>query len=337
MMKLSLMQAVVATLNETNVSPIADAIVAAWAHDRDSARYFRASANFVFVFKRAGQPYVLRFTHAGERTANAIQAELAFLQHLAAYGVPVALPIRSLSGRTVESIATPLGVFHAAVFELLPGQQFDVGDLPHTQFTRWGSALGALHRAAEGYAGAGRPTIHDHLRMLAQQLPAHEDAARQLLALLELQVAALPTDAQTFGLIHYDFELDNLLWNDQRVSIVDFDDCAGYWFVADIAYALRDLFDDQAEQIDIADARFQAFIGGYRELRSVTDAELRHLPLFLRIHNLVSFAKLLHAADIDETHASPAWVVDLQAKLVRKAQTYRDSFAATMSSFRITQ
>jgi Ser/Thr protein kinase RdoA (MazF antagonist) len=137
--------------------------------------------------------------------------------------------------------------------------------------------------------------------MLAQQLPAHEDTARQLLALLERQVAALPTNAQTFGLIHYDFELDNLLWDDQRVSIVDFDDCAGYWFVADIAFALRDLFDDQPAQIDVADARFQAFMAGYRELRSVTDAELRHLALFLRIHNLVSFAKLLRAADIAPT------------------------------------
>ncbi len=331
MMKLSLMQAVVGTLNDTYESPIADAMLAAWAHDQGRARYFRASANFIFMFEREGQPYILRFAHTSERTADPIHAELAYLRHLAAHGLPVALPIRSLSGRSVESIATTLGVFHAVVFELLSGEQFDIGDLSLAQFTRWGSALGELHQAAEGYAGAGRPTIHDHLRMLEQQLPAHEDAARRQLALLERELTTLPTSAQTFGLIHYDFELDNLLWSDQRVSIVDFDDCAGYWFVADIAFALRDLFDDQAEQIDVADARFQAFVAGYREMRSVTDAELRHLPLFLRIHNLVSFAKLLRAADIDDTLAAPAWVVDLQAKLLRKAQIYRESFATLYS------
>jgi len=109
MMKLSLMQAVVATLNDTNASPIADAIVAAWAHDRDSARYFRASANFVFVFKHAGQPYSLRFTHADERSAEAIQAELVFLQHLAARGVPVALPIRSLAKSYGRKYSNPAG------------------------------------------------------------------------------------------------------------------------------------------------------------------------------------------------------------------------------------
>jgi Ser/Thr protein kinase RdoA (MazF antagonist) len=145
MMKLSLMQAVVGTLNDTYESPIADALLAAWALDQGRARYFRASANFIFMFKRESQACILRFTHASERTADAIQAELAYLQHLAAGGVPVGLPIRSLSGRDVESISTTLGMFHAVVFEMLSGEQFDVGDLSLAQFTRWGSALGELH------------------------------------------------------------------------------------------------------------------------------------------------------------------------------------------------
>ena len=179
MMKLSLMQAVVETLSATYASPIADTVIAAWAHDPDSVRYFRASATFVFVFKREGQLFILRLAHASDRTADAIQAELAYLHHLAAHGVPVALPIRSLSDRWVESIPTALGVFHAVVFEHLSGQQYDVDELSLAQFTRWGSALGSLHQAAEGYSGAGRATIHDHLRMVEQQLPSHEGAARR--------------------------------------------------------------------------------------------------------------------------------------------------------------
>jgi hypothetical protein len=33
-------------------------------------RYVRASANFVFMFTHAGQPYILRFTHADDRSAD---------------------------------------------------------------------------------------------------------------------------------------------------------------------------------------------------------------------------------------------------------------------------
>ena len=326
MMKLSLMQAVVDTLNDAYQSPVADAMLAAWGHGEGRARYVRASANFIFRFEREGRPTILRFAHVSERTAEAIQAELAYLRHLAARGAPVALPVNSLSGHAVESIATTLGVFHAVVFAMLPGEHYDIGELSLDQFTRWGRALGELHQAAAGYRGAGRPTMHDQLRMAGQQLPAHEAAARRMLALLEQQVAALPASERTFGLIHYDFELDNLLWDDQ-VSIVDFDDCAWYCFVADIAFALRDLFDDQAENIDMADERFRAFVTGYRLVRTVTDEELGRLPLFLRLHNLLTFTKLLRASDSRNQVGTPAWVVDLQTKLIRKAQSYRDSFA----------
>lgn len=325
-MTLRLMQAVVDTLDDQYESPIADTIVRLWTPDQPCVRYFRASANFIFTFALHDQPAILRFAHESERTAEAVEAELAFLHHLAARHIPVVLPKRSLSGRYVESVATSLGVFYAVVFERLPGEHCDIDDLSLDQCTQWGRALGETHRAAEGYSGIGRPTVYDHVRQLDQQLPEHEQAARRLLARLKPQLAALPVDEHCFGLIHYDFELDNLLWNKQ-IHVIDFDDCAHYWFVSDIAFALRDLFDDHADRINITDARFQAFVCGYRMARTVTDEELRQLPLFLQLHHLVTFTKLLRATDINDPSAAPAWVVDLRARLLRKAQTYRDGFA----------
>lgn len=55
-MKLSTIQAIVASLNERDQSPIADHILAAWAHDSGSAAYFRASATIIFTFDQAGEP-----------------------------------------------------------------------------------------------------------------------------------------------------------------------------------------------------------------------------------------------------------------------------------------
>ena len=327
MMKLSLMQALEDTLSESYQSDIANQIIAAWPHDRGTVQYFRASANFVFVFCSNGQPFILRFTHASERSADAIRAELGYLQYLATHGVPVALPVQSLSGQYVETITTPLGVVHAVVFERLAGEQFETGNLSLEQFTRWGDALGRLHLAAQGYTTSSRSTIDNHLAYIEQHLPPHEHAARDIHARLHHQVAELPRSEQTFGLVHYDFELDNLLWNGDQIAIVDFDDCAYYWFVADIAFALRDLFDDQAANITIDNERFQAFLSGYCTIRPIARDELLHLPLFLRIHNLVSFVKLLQAADASNEPNMPEWVARLQAKLVQKAQRYRDSFA----------
>ena len=329
MMKLSLMDALVHTLTETHQSSIADQILTAWAHDSGSVRYFRASANFLFVFRQNTQPCFLRFVHASQRSVEAIEAELAFLHYLEAHGIRVALPIQSLSGRYVESMETPLGVVHAVVFAALSGEPFETDDLSFEQFRAWGQALGKLHLAAQGYAQAHRPTIDDHLALVDQLLPPHEWAARRLLTRLQPQIAVLPRREQTFGLIHYDFELDNLLWDDHDLGIVDFDDCAYYWFVADIAFALRDLFDDQSENIDLEDERCQAFFRGYRTMRPLSPNELLQLPLFLQIHHLVSFVKLLHASDIESKPETPEWVTTLQNRLVRKAQSYRERFAVS--------
>ena len=63
MMKLSTMQKLVATLNENDESLIAELIASHWNHDPGTVHYFRASANFLFLFKHLGQEYVLRFVH----------------------------------------------------------------------------------------------------------------------------------------------------------------------------------------------------------------------------------------------------------------------------------
>lgn len=54
MMKLSTMQAVVATVNTQWESDLADEILQSWEHDGERAKFWRASTNFVFFFKKLG-------------------------------------------------------------------------------------------------------------------------------------------------------------------------------------------------------------------------------------------------------------------------------------------
>ena len=82
MMKLSTMQAVVATLNDQWESDLAEEILGRWEHDAVRAKYWRASANFIFFFKKLGQDCVLRFIHASERSVAVIQAEIEYVNVL---------------------------------------------------------------------------------------------------------------------------------------------------------------------------------------------------------------------------------------------------------------
>jgi Ser/Thr protein kinase RdoA (MazF antagonist) len=322
------MRTVIDTLTAAGECATADDIVALWAHDTGSTRFLRASANFVCTFRRDNQPQVLRFTHAGERTQALLQAEIDYLHHLSACGVPVARPIRALSGRELESVQTPLGAFHAVAFEALAGAQYDIEELTLEQFSSWGRALGQLHLAARSYTGSGRPSWRDRLTALAERLPPDEQAARTVLDQVSARVAGLPAQEHNYGLIHGDFELDNLIWEADSVGIVDFDDSAWNWYVADIAFALRDLFGDRADNVDWGHEALLAFIDGYRTRCDVAQADLRLIPLFLQMHNVITFGKLLRTLDIPGDEPVPEWLGVLQQKLVRKLEFYRERFAA---------
>ena len=163
---------------------------------------------------------------------------------------------------------------------------------------------------------------------MAASLPPDEQTAHRALVKLQYELSELPITPQNFGLIHYDFELDNALWNKDRLGIIDFDDCAYYWFIADVAYALRDLADDSADQFDLADARLAAFIEGYRTARELPPSALALIPLFLRVHHLILFTKLHRTLSLDPLADGLSWVPNLRQKLAERMQRYREEFAA---------
>ena len=322
MMTLRRMHQVVATLDDQWHSPLADRIVAAWPNDGSRPIYIRASANFVFVFKSdTGHGRVLRFNHESERDPTAIAAELAAVDQVAAAGTHVARPVKSAAGNWVETVATDHGTFHAAAFERIFGEQTDLdAGLTDAQWRHWGRALAQVHNTLAATTAA-RPSWQDHADQAKAAL--HDDPAlSQVLQQITRDLHALPHTTENFGLIHFDFELDNIVWRDGAPVAIDFDDCAHYWYAADIAYALRDLFDDDATNVDLDHPRLRLFVAGYRAARAMSDADLANLPLFLRFHHLLGLARLRHAMTPAEP-GEPDWVPDLRAKLAATAARHR--------------
>ena len=326
MMRLSTMRGVVETLDEKGRCAVAEEILAHWDSESGSARFLRASANFVFTFEGSGRGRVLRFNHSSERAPEPVRSEIAYVNHLATGGIRVARPVRSLSGDYVVDARTTLGRFQAVVFEELAGRQLGVGEMTPEMLAAWGEALGKLHEASRGYSGRGRRSWRDDLVMVAENLPPGERAARKTLRKLEERLGLLPIDDRNFGLIYFDFETDNIIWNEGRPGVVDFDDSAQYWIVADIAFALRDLFDDDPDAVDPNNEAFVCFMDGYCSVRELEPDELGLVPTFLRMHNLLTFAKLHRALGANGPHDGPPWLEGLREKLSARMESYREGF-----------
>lgn len=324
MMKLSTMLKIGRTVDADGHSPIAEHIMEHWEHDQGSVQRYRSSTNFVYIFRKGGERCFLRFADSTEKTRAAIEAEIDVLHWVAAQGMTVSTPMRSRNGQCVETVETDLGTFHAVVFVGLSGSHLDIADLDESQFQAWGAALGKLHTAMHTYQGSSlstrRSTWQDHLELVRTWLPKDEQAVRSELEQVSSLLHALPITETNYGLIHFDFELDNLTWQDQTIGMLDFDDCAHYWYAADIAFALRDLF---VEGNHLDNPSFHAFVRGYSEHYPLDKELLSHLPTFIRMRNLFGYADHIRVVDLPDNQEYPEGYTSLSLKLQNRMHSYK--------------
>jgi Ser/Thr protein kinase RdoA (MazF antagonist) len=253
MMKLSNMKKIVETVDKEWRSPIAEGILERWGYDRGSVYYFRASSNFVFMFKKDGKRRFLRFIHSEEREKASIEAEIILLIHLKDHSIKAAEPVLSLNQQYVETFETEGGTLHAVVFEGLEGDHYELEEMGKDQFQSWGAALGELHQVLKDVPlniQAKRGSWEEHTSQLKNLLPKKEALVLRELDRVEEWAKGLP------------------------ISKENFDDSACYWYAADIALALRDLLQEGRTGNH---SGYQSFLNGYNSRRSCHDPLLREL------------------------------------------------------------
>jgi Ser/Thr protein kinase RdoA (MazF antagonist) len=320
MMKLSALWKIDATIEPDGNSPVARELLASWEHDPDTVQFVRSSANFLYRFQAHGQPRFLRFIEATERRREAIVAEMSLLEGVSAAGIAVPAPIASRQRRLVETADTVWGQFHAVVFPALEGEQLEVDDLDAAGMRTWGHTLGRLHTVMGLLPQRlARPTWRDRLSAIQRAFPPDSPALQAEYRHFADWLDELPTTPETYGMIHGDFELDNLIWRSGSAAVLDFDDSAFMWYAADVAFAVRDLF---ATDMDLGDQRFQAFVAGYRASRPLSDESLAQTPLFLRFAQLLQYARVVRTLDFAPDPTQPEWLVALHDKLARRAADY---------------
>ncbi|MFD1737744.1 phosphotransferase enzyme family protein [Bacillus salitolerans] len=318
MLKLSMMNKIVKTVDENWRSAIAETILTRWGYDEGSVYYYRGSANFIFVFKRDGKRYFLRFNHSSERNFDEIHDELRIVNYLHEHGVKVALPEISRHNQLIESVDTDHGLFYSVVFEALEGNHWDIENLKEEDYYSWGRALGRLHHIFKTMPDEftlHRKSWFDQVEHIQPYLTSNE---KEGLRVLVEKMKAIPVSNENYGSIHFDFELDNIIWNNNEVSILDFDDCSRNWYVADIVYALRDL-----EKLE--GRMFDSFIEGYKHETALDERVLKHIEIFKVFHHYFALARLVRSVDIDEKDLVNDSLRGLRKKLLLYIQSYREN------------
>lgn len=295
-------------------------ILSHWDYDPeqlDLLNQFRISANAVYPFIKQGKVHVLRFSPEEESTDSKILAELEFLRYLQDHGYPAMETVLSRRGKELEIIETPWGKYYAVVFKGVPGERLDRCAVSGGLVRRYGQALGRLHALSKTYKEpqCRRADWREQLQWMEKELNEypHENAAREELYLLKEFLEQLNVNDANYGLVHYDFEPDNL-FNDEttnQIYVIDFDDAVYHWFAIDIEQAITSMKEDM-DVSHFEDGKLETdFMEGYRQAMPIADEMIALMPVFRRYADLYGFVRILRSLH-EGWENEPDWMVNLR-------------------------
>ena len=141
-------------------------------------------------------------------------AELAFIDYLWKQSYPAMEAVISTSGDQLVRKETPWGEYYASVFKQVAGKQISQTDFNDEIMNKYGTALGELHSLSRKFENpiAKRWThtdIFEWIEMTLDELRMDQQPLKEL-AFLKNQFAQLHVNRENYGLIHFDFEPDNV-------------------------------------------------------------------------------------------------------------------------------
>lgn len=271
-----------------------------WGVTDAAPKLIKIRENAVFrVTSPDGAQAALRIHRHGYHSDAALESELQWMQALQQDGIDVPAIVPDRSGAlfitaAVGGVPEPQQVDMATWLAGAPLGTFEQGlsaavsDIGQT-FTEVGRLIGQLHNHAVAWRRPASFQRHawdvDGLTGEAPlwgrfwEFPGLDKAQRALLErardTARNDLIAIGQENESYGLIHADFNLDNLLLQDGRVMAIDFDDCGFGWHLFDLA-TITILFRGTEHYDEI----YTALVRGYRQVRQIDDAALQLMPLF---------------------------------------------------------
>jgi Ser/Thr protein kinase RdoA (MazF antagonist) len=277
------------------------------------------NVTFRVTDRRDSVAYVLRLHRPGYHTLEELNSERVWTRALAEAGVAVPIPLTTQAGGDYVSVQVEAldQERQAGMTRWIEGEPLadllergDDAGAPERCFERLGAIEAAMHNQSSGWRpppGFARHAVdRDGLMGDAPfwgpfwEHPVFSPAERRLVIETRDRVRAvmdrLGRDPSTFGMIHADLHDGNLLVDGERLTVIDFDDCAFGWYAYDIAVALY-----HQQGSPGFDAMQRAFVRGYRAVRAFSDDAVALIPMFLLVRGMAVIGWLHQRPEIDAT------------------------------------
>jgi Ser/Thr protein kinase RdoA (MazF antagonist) len=293
-----------------------------WEYDKNALNmldYYRISGNAIYPYKNNGEIFFLRFAPYDEKMRREMYEEIKFVQFLHEKGMDVLEPILSKSGKYLLNKNTPWGNYLVCAFKRVEGDRLDgFGsdgiDYTDELITGYGKALGKLHKYSSQYKKVTKKTCFEMLDEMENKLNSKNEIFSKELVAIRDCLKTIPQNSSNFGLIHGDFELDNIFYVKElkKYSVIDFGSSMYHWYIMDIEITLNCL-KEEIPQNDFEKMK-TLFINGYKEEYLINDNEFNFFPIFRRFENMRKYIGLKETLE-EKWDNEPLWMIELRENL----------------------
>ena len=292
-------------LDRATLRAIAEGALREWDICATQLELISISENTVFRLDTdAGETYVLRIHRPDYHTLAELNSEQQWTAALKRAGIGVPLPRLTCDGRGYATVPVPRSTetrhvglvewFEGVTLSSIMAQASDIGALAlhfdqlgriaariHNQAVSWQVPKDFQRHAFDADGLMGDTPFWGPFWVLPEMKAAEREHILSARRTIHRTLSDYGKARGTYSLIHADLHPHNLLVNGDQLHVIDFDDSGFGWHQYEIAVAL-----DAYRGPPHFEVARDALIAGYRSERSISDAAIELLPIFLLIRSL---------------------------------------------------
>ena len=265
-------------------------------------RFLTRGLNDTYIIYTDENIYIFRIYRHGWRDKRAIMFELDALCHLRQNDFSASFPIRRQDNQLLCDINAPEGIRYGVLFSYSEGERPQINVDNAKVF---GTSLGKLHNVTASFEPASKRgfsldvdyLIEKQKALIVQPLHTYlgKKAVDSFTEITDhLQEELADKELET-GFCHGDFHNHNMHILDGEIEVFDFD-CCGMGFRAyDVAVSWWNLLHNyQNQEVECWDS----FLKGYLSQRTLSDDDMKSLPLFITARRIWLMGTMLQNDDV---------------------------------------
>lgn len=237
-----------------------------------------------------------------------IQERLRFVGFLGEHGVNIVYPLPGPDGQILAEASEADQRFVAYQMAKIEGRHPKADEWSPAFFALWGQAVGKLHCVTQQYPlwRCSDDLDHNGKPLLGWQEEwqfFHDNCAdaeiQEKWRSVRDRLEQLPVTRDGFGFTHNDPHIENILFDGEKITLLDFDVANYHWFISDVAIALQAMLFNQAGGMErpVSDSAaiqqfLTAFWQGYTRENHLDPFWIGQLNLFISYRRILLYCAM---------------------------------------------